>query len=119
MLRHVLSGTSIDDALLPALYSRTGGAHCTINPETRSTNFRRGTMVWYLSRATGAPCPFTRAGIRLSDFGDVGKATLKEKKKEREKQFGKEECGQKRKRLLRGNSDPKSDVEVKENSRKL
>ncbi|THU99326.1 hypothetical protein K435DRAFT_498869 [Dendrothele bispora CBS 962.96] len=66
LLKHTLSGTSADDNLLPALYSRSGGSRLETGP-SRSTNFRRGTTVWYLSRATGAACPFARAGIRLSD----------------------------------------------------
>lgn len=103
LLRHTLSGTSADDDLLPALHSRTGGAHCTVNPESRSTNFRRGTMVWYLSRATGAPCPFTRVGIRLCDYGENGKVGLpsgaRERKRERDRQRRTAQCGQKRKRL--------------------
>src|SRR5882762_5531813 len=109
LLRHILSGTSTDDELLPALHSRTGGAHCTTNPENRSTNFRRGTMVWYLSRATGAPCPFTRAGIQLCQYGENGKVGLssgtREKKRERDRQRRSEQCGQKRKRLLRGRKE--------------
>ncbi|KAF8327049.1 hypothetical protein F5887DRAFT_1012383 [Amanita rubescens] len=73
LLRHVLSGTDLDDDLLPALYSRSGGAHYSTAPDNRVTNFRRGTMVWYLSRATGAPCPFARAGIKLFDFTESDK----------------------------------------------
>ncbi|KZP20849.1 hypothetical protein FIBSPDRAFT_861294 [Athelia psychrophila] len=106
MLRHVLSGTAADDDLLPALHSRTGGAHCTVNPDNRTTNFRRGTMVWYLSKATGAPCPFTRAGIQLCNYGENGRLGIpsgaKERKRERDRQRRSEQCGQKRKRLLRG-----------------
>ena len=33
-------------------------------------------MVWYLSRATGAPCPFARAGIRLFDYIESGNLGL-------------------------------------------
>jgi hypothetical protein len=103
LLRHILSGTASDDDLLPALYSRSGGAQCTTNPDHRATNFRRGTVVWYLSRATGAPCPFSRAGIRLCDYGEDGIfSSSKEKKREREKERRTEQCGQKRKRPLRG-----------------
>lgn len=105
LLRHVLSGTASDDDLLPALYSRSGGAHCPTHPQHRATNFRRGTVVWYLSRATGAPCPFSRAGIRLCDYGEEGVYnSSKEKKREREREKEKraEQCGQKRKRPLRG-----------------
>jgi hypothetical protein len=120
LLRHILSGTSTDDELLPALHSRTGGAHCTTNPENRSTNFRRGTMVWYLSRATGAPCPFTRAGIQLCQYGENGKVGLssgtREKKRERDRMRRSEQCGQKRKRLLRGHKG--SDCESVEEGKK-
>lgn len=105
LLRHMLSGTPSDDDLLPALHSRSGGAHCAAHPDQRATNFRRGTMVWYLSRATGAPCPFSRAGIRLCDYGEDGiYSSTKERKMEREREREKraEQCGQKRKRPLRG-----------------
>ncbi|KAG6896731.1 hypothetical protein C0992_006448 [Termitomyces sp. T32_za158] len=104
LLRHILSGTKYDDDLLPALHSRSGGAHCAATPDNRVTNFRRGTVVWYLSRSTGAPCPFARAGIRLCDYGEDGKkgstsAANDKKKRERERP---ERCGEKRKRPLRG-----------------
>ncbi|KAF7777470.1 hypothetical protein Agabi119p4_3542 [Agaricus bisporus var. burnettii] len=108
LLRHVLSGTDSDDDLLPALYSRSGGAHCAAHPESRVTNFRRGTMVWYLSRATGAPCPFAKAGIRLSDYGENGKVGISAsevREKKRAKMLHRRtidpSCGQKRKRSLR------------------
>ncbi|KAH9930982.1 uncharacterized protein B0H18DRAFT_872618 [Fomitopsis serialis] len=107
LLRHVLSGTASDDDLLPALHSRMGGAHCALNPsESRITNFRRGTMVWYLSRAAGAPCPFARCGIRLCEYTENGKVGDvptygREKKRERDRLRRAEHCGQKRKRLLR------------------
>ncbi|KAG7452716.1 uncharacterized protein BT62DRAFT_22170 [Guyanagaster necrorhizus] len=109
LLRHVLSGTPSDDLLLPALHSKSGGAHQNIhadpNTPLRSTNFRKGTMIWYLSRVTGAPCPFARAGIRLCDHVDVS-ATLKDKdlpKRNRDTRSSaaiaaSEQCGQKRKR---------------------
>jgi len=112
LLRHNLSGTSADDKLLPALHSRSGGAHCTVNPEDRLTNFRRGTMVWYLSRATGAPCPFARAGIQLCQYGENGKDGLPNAREKRERQRRPEKCGQKRKRLLRGHKG--SDCESSE-----
>ncbi|KAJ7090057.1 hypothetical protein C8R43DRAFT_294950 [Mycena crocata] len=115
LLRHTLSGTPSDDDLLPALHSRSGGAHCGINTDNRTTNFRRGTMVWYLSGATGAPCPFARAGIMLCEYGENGRtgshSTVRDKKKQRERS---EECGKKRKRSLRGcaaSSDSESSVE--------
>ena len=77
LLRHVLSGTASDDDLVPALHSRSGGAHCPLpQGEQRITNFRRGTVVWYLSRAAGVPCPFARAGIRLCDYTENGKVGL-------------------------------------------
>ncbi|KAK0228335.1 hypothetical protein IW262DRAFT_1263733 [Armillaria fumosa] len=109
LLRHVLSGTPSDDLLLPALHSKSGGAHQNIhtdpNTPLRSTNFRKGTMIWYLSRVTGAPCPFARAGIRLCDHVDVS-ATVKDKEVPRRNRetrssaavAGLEHCGQKRKR---------------------
>ncbi|KDQ59431.1 hypothetical protein JAAARDRAFT_32991 [Jaapia argillacea MUCL 33604] len=113
LLRHVLSGTPSDDDLVPALHSRTGGAHCTLGPsDTRVTNFRKGTMVWYLSRAAGAPCPFARVGIRLCDYGENGKSghqakDAKERKRERDRMRRAAQCGQKRKRLLRSCAVPK------------
>ncbi|KAK0459514.1 uncharacterized protein EV420DRAFT_1307187 [Desarmillaria tabescens] len=107
LLRHVLSGTPSDDLLLPALHSKSGGAHQNIhsdpNTPLRSTNFRKGTMIWYLSRVTGAPCPFARAGIRLSDHVDVS-STVKDKEVPRRNRETRssaaisERCGQKRKR---------------------
>ena len=78
-MRHTLSGTEKDDALLPALYSRTGGnvtnkdrtvADENGNVREKLTCFRRGTTVWYLSRVVGAPCPFARAGIALRDYAE-------------------------------------------------
>lgn len=104
LLRHILSGTVYDDDLVPALHSRSGGAHCAATPYSRLTNFRRGTVVWYLSRSTGAPCPFARAGIRLCDYGEDGKkgcssAVTDKKKRDKERP---EQCGEKRKRPLRG-----------------
>lgn len=124
LLRHVLSGTASDDDLLPALHSRSGGAHCALNPsENRVTNFRRGTMVWYLSRAAGAPCPFARCGIRLCNYNELGKvdtlaAYSGDKKGEKDRPRRVELCGQKRKRLLRSthankgsDSDSMSDEE--------
>lgn len=115
LLRHVMSGTPSDDDLVTALHSRVGGAHCTLSAsDKRITNFRRGTMVWYLSRAAGAPCPFARAGIRLCDYTESGKVgclptTGREKKRERDRLRRAEQCGQKRKRLLRACADKGSD----------
>lgn len=117
LLRHVLSGTASDDELVSALYSRVGGAHCMLNSsENRVTNFRRGTMVWYLSKVAGAPCPFTRAGIRLSDYGENGKIGCtqnsgKERKRERDRLRRAQQCGQKRKRLFRACADKGSDTD--------
>ena len=91
LLKHTLSGTPSDDDLVPALHSRSGGAHCVLNDtERRMTNFRRGTIIWYLSRAAGAPCPFARVGIRLCDYKYTGDIKFEE-----------QQCGQKRKRPLR------------------
>jgi hypothetical protein len=111
LLRHVLSGTPSDDDLLPALHSLSGGAHCNLPPgDNRRTNFRKGTMVWYLSKAAGAPCPFGRAGIRLCDYGENGKvgympATDREKKRERDRARRAANRGLKRKRLPRACAD--------------
>jgi hypothetical protein len=91
LLKHILSGTPADDDLFPALYSTCGGA--SMSTQSRLTNFRRGTVVWYLSRVTGASCPFSRAGIRLCDYVDLGAPQPISKKR---KEF--EQCGQKRKR---------------------
>lgn len=107
LLRHVLSGTPSDDDLVPALHSRAGGAHCSLPPgEKRITNFRRGTVVWYLSRAAGVPCPFSRAGIRLCEYNENGRVGTavnpgKERKRERDRMRRAEQSGQKRKRLPR------------------
>ncbi|OCH95601.1 hypothetical protein OBBRIDRAFT_788148 [Obba rivulosa] len=114
LLRHVLSGTASDDDLVFALHSRVGGAHCTLSAsESRVTNFRRGTMVWYLSRAAGLPCPFSRAGIRLCEYTENGKvgalSSGRERKRERDRLRRAEQCGQKRKRLLRACADKGSD----------
>ncbi|EKM55650.1 uncharacterized protein PHACADRAFT_256425 [Phanerochaete carnosa HHB-10118-sp] len=121
LLRHVLSGTPSDDDLVSALYSRSGGAHCSLSPgEKRVTNFRRGTVVWYLSRATGIPCPFSRAGIRLCDYTENGKVGItvnpgKERKRERDRMRRAEQSGQKRKRLPRAcAARPGSDSESSE-----
>lgn len=56
-------------------------------------------MVWYLSRATGAPCPFARAGIRLCDYGQS--ASIQRDNKKPDLPDHHESCGQKRKRSLR------------------
>ena len=99
LLKHTLSGTPSDDDLVPALFSRSGGAHCALNDtEQRVTNFRRGTVIWYLSRAAGAPCPFARAGIRLCGYKYVG-----------DTKFEEQQCGHKRKRLLRRRAGDKDD----------
>ncbi|KAF7363284.1 hypothetical protein MSAN_00983600 [Mycena sanguinolenta] len=115
LLRHTLSGTPSDDDLLPALHSRSGGAHCGINTDNRATNFRRGTTVWYLSGATGAPCPFARAGIMLCEYSENGHtgshSAARDKRKHADRS---EECGSKRKRTLRGcaaDSDSESSTE--------
>ncbi|KAG6337212.1 hypothetical protein ID866_1884 [Astraeus odoratus] len=126
LLRHALSGTPADDELVSALYSRVGGATNPnkSNPKDggvthkkpaqpvngmqgdRLTNFRRGTMVWYLSKATGVSCPFARAGIRLCEYGKEGKHSpaimeddpLASPNRPKRAQA---QCGEKRKRLRR------------------
>ncbi|EIW60306.1 uncharacterized protein TRAVEDRAFT_70735 [Trametes versicolor FP-101664 SS1] len=113
LLKHGMSGTMFDDDLVPALYSRVGGAHCTLNngAQDRLTNFRRGTQVWYLSKAAGAPCPFARAGIRLCEYNEDGRIGTvpnpgKERKRERDRmRKAAQACGQKRKRLPRSCAD--------------
>ena len=100
LLSHTLSGTPADDNLVPALHSRSGGdSHPT---ENRLTNFRKGTAVWYLSRATGAPCPFSRAGIRLCDYIDQDAQDSTKEQLTAYKKHPVERCGEKRKRPLRG-----------------
>lgn len=101
LLSHILSGTPADDDLLPALYSRSGGDSHHL--QHRLTNFRKGTAVWYLSRATGVPCPFSRAGIRLCDYvtaPDPPDPLLAKRENKWDQQL--QICGQKRKRPLRG-----------------
>ncbi|KAH9854059.1 hypothetical protein C2E23DRAFT_819369 [Lenzites betulinus] len=113
LLKHSMSGTIFDDDLVPALYSRVGGAHCTLNngAQNRLTNFRRGTQVWYLSKATGAPCPFARADIRVCEYNEDGKTGTvpnpgRERKRERDRlRKAAQACGQKRKRLPRSCAD--------------
>ncbi|KAF8803565.1 hypothetical protein BYT27DRAFT_7171665 [Phlegmacium glaucopus] len=100
LLSHTLSGTTADDDLVPALHSRSGGdSHPT---ENRLTNFRKGTAVWYLSRATGAPCPFSRAGIRLCDYIDPDAQDPTKDQSTSKKKHLVERCGEKRKRPMRG-----------------
>ena len=129
LLRHVLSGTLADDGLVPALYSRMGGAtnptksglkdlgpndnnvphvaQSTLEGE-RLTNFRRGTMVWYLSKAAGISCPFARARIRLCDYGKEGRNIPEEHGDQsppglrKHASHDEAQCGEKRKRLRRG-----------------
>ena len=115
LLSHTLSGTPADDDLVPALYSRSGGDSHPLS-QNRLTNFRKGTAVWYLSRATGIPCPFSRADIRLCDYVTIDPASAhrEEPKISSRRQRllalsthpdkDKEDnvCGQKRKRPLRG-----------------
>jgi len=106
LLSHTLSGTPADDDLVPALYSRSGGdSHPLPN---RLTNFRKGTAVWYLSRATGVACPFAKAGIRLCDYVNLNTTpdqvfppSTEQHGRKRDSQ-SQEVCGQKRKRPLRG-----------------
>ncbi|KAH7916036.1 hypothetical protein BJ138DRAFT_1109173 [Hygrophoropsis aurantiaca] len=98
LLRHMLSGTAADDDLRHGLHSLSGGAHAPPKQASRPrhTNFRRGTIVWYLSKATGVACPFARAGIRLAEYRTDSDHVPR--------------CGQKRKRLRsRGQDDHASD----------
>ncbi|KAG1723571.1 hypothetical protein EDB19DRAFT_1859018 [Suillus lakei] len=107
LLRHTLSGTPADDDLVPALHSRVGGAPlqrqpldatCTNQnvPPGRHTNFRRGTIVWYLSKASGVSCPFSRAGILLSNY-PASTSNIKPRKQSHDPM---EKCGEKRKRFI-------------------
>ncbi|KAF8921515.1 hypothetical protein CPB85DRAFT_1428494 [Mucidula mucida] len=101
LLRHILSGTPSDDKLFPALYSTSGGG-CQRDSRSetapnRTTNFRKGTVIWYLSRVTGAPCPFARAGIRLCDHVDPS-LTLPKASSKRGNHVSADQCGDKRKR---------------------
>ncbi|EFI28430.1 hypothetical protein CC1G_13964 [Coprinopsis cinerea okayama7 len=101
LLSHNMSGTDADDDLIPALYSLQGGNPKKLCPN-RKTNFRKNTTVWYLSRATGAACPFARAGIRLCDYDVLTEEDPeKEHKRRRSKHFDSISAGQKRKRPLR------------------
>lgn len=119
LLRHVLSGTPSDDELMPALSSRAGGAHCgPALAENRLTNFRKGTIVWYLSKAAGAPCPFARAGLRVCDYTENGKTgpqplpkDPRERRRERDRARRAAQCGDKRKRLSRACASTGTDVE--------
>ncbi|KAF6764873.1 hypothetical protein DFP72DRAFT_869474 [Ephemerocybe angulata] len=103
LLSHSLSGTDADDDLIPALYSLQGGNPRKVSP-LRRTNFRKNTAVWYLSRATGAPCPFARAGIRLCDYTYHSAEDVDERSSKRRRSKHRDESvplGQKRKRPLR------------------
>ncbi|GJJ12178.1 hypothetical protein Clacol_006419 [Clathrus columnatus] len=63
-----LTGTDADDRLAPALHSRSGGTSASVWPsDSALTNFRKGTTVWYLSEASGAVCPFKKAGLSIDD----------------------------------------------------
>ncbi|TFK26388.1 hypothetical protein FA15DRAFT_615866 [Coprinopsis marcescibilis] len=116
LLSHNMSGTDADDDLIPALYSLQGGNPRKLSPN-RQTNFRKNTAVWYLSRATGAPCPFARAGIRLCDYDDFNEEEHeRESKRRRLKHQIVPPAGHKRKRPLRscvakGASDTESEHE--------
>lgn len=108
LLSHTLSGTPADDDLVSALYSRSGGDSHPLSGN-RLTNFRKGTAVWYLSRATGVSCPFAKAGIRLCDYVNVDSQKDDHKMSSRKRRLLAlhereifEVCGQKRKRPLRG-----------------
>ena len=79
-------------------------------------------MVWYLSKAAGAPCPFSRSGIRLCDYNENGKIGMpinpgREKKRERDRlRKAAQTAGQKRKRLLRSCADNGSESESESES---
>ncbi|KIY51054.1 hypothetical protein FISHEDRAFT_71347 [Fistulina hepatica ATCC 64428] len=111
LLQHTLSGTRPDDDLLPALYSKSGGAHMSAVTPDRLTNFRRGTQIWYLSKAAGAECPFKRVGIRLCDYAKGGRLGLLRDTKEKKRKSVFDPRGQKRKRTLRNCHTPSSDSE--------
>lgn len=123
LLSHSLSGTDADDDLIPALYSLQGGNPRKVSP-TRRTNFRKNTAVWYLSRATGAPCPFARAGIRLCDYATLGAEEPEDRSSSRRRPNEAVELGVKRKRALRSGAtkdssdEEDSDNEVDERPRK-
>ncbi|PPQ63352.1 hypothetical protein CVT24_006725 [Panaeolus cyanescens] len=119
LLSHQLSGTPADDDLVAALESRNGGDSHPVE-ENRATNFRKGTAVWYLSRATGIPCPFTSAGIRLCDYitSDTPPPPPTERhSSRRDKRMSSvynsddQSCGGKRKRSLRGCSSKQDESE--------
>lgn len=62
--------------------------------------------MWYLSRAAGVACPFSRAGVRLCEYNENGRVGTavnpgKERKRERDRLRRAEQSGQKRKRLPR------------------
>ncbi|KAH8117478.1 hypothetical protein DFH11DRAFT_1014743 [Phellopilus nigrolimitatus] len=91
VLRLVMYGTSKDDSIAAGLYSRTAGNTGNKDKPSKDENgktdvdrrtcFRRGSTVWYLSKAAGAPCPFARAGIALRDFCEVSGITGAESRK--------------------------------------
>ncbi|KAF9036764.1 hypothetical protein BJ165DRAFT_1505754 [Panaeolus papilionaceus] len=119
LLSHQLSGTPADDDLVQALESRNGGDSHPLEG-SRATNFRKGTAVWYLSRATGIPCPFSSAGIRLCDYitSDALPSLPTERhSSRREKRMSpmynsdEQSVGGKRKRSLRGCSSSKPESE--------
>ena len=63
---------------------------------------RKGTAIWYLSCATGAPCPFSRAGICLCDYTDPDAQDPMKDPLSHDKKRLLERCGEKRKHPLRG-----------------
>ena len=120
LFRLVLQGSTKDDDLSPALYSRSGGnvtskERMTIdengNMVERATCFRRGTTVWYLSPATGAPNPFARAGIALRDYADVSAITGAECRKSDNNENKKRKRDRLRRRTLSGGGDDDDDDE--------
>ncbi|KAF8507253.1 hypothetical protein JB92DRAFT_3122023 [Gautieria morchelliformis] len=74
-----LTGTAADDALAPALHSRSGGTSALKDPTRSLTSFRRGTTVWYLSDAAGAQCPFRAAGLDLDRILHPAKGTKRKR----------------------------------------
>ncbi|KAJ2917593.1 hypothetical protein MD484_g2779, partial [Candolleomyces efflorescens] len=115
LLSHSLSGTDADDDLIPALYSLQGGNPRKVSP-ARRTNFRKNTAVWYLSRATGAPCPFARAGIRLCDYTHLDEEIEDRDRKRRRPAQDETLLGQKRKRPHRScAARDSSDEDLSEN----
>lgn len=71
----VAANSSNASANATSVTSPTAGEENQEKPQERLTSFRRGTTVWYLSRAAGAPCPFASAGIALRDYSECSGIT--------------------------------------------